>query len=108
MAKRIDLARDFSRFPFGRTAKHSPYSGERFREEWLLPALRRGEDVIVVLDGARGLGPSFLEEAFGGLLRTDLPAERVLGHVTIVSEMDPSRKVEVERYMQEEAARAAT
>lgn len=102
---RIDLARDFSRFPFGRSIKHSPHNGERFRDEWLLPPLRAGDHVEVVLDGARGLGPSFLEEAFGGLLRAGISLGVLSSHLKIISERDPSRKVEIDRYIQEEAAR---
>ena len=51
-----------------------PNSGEAFRDDILLPALKRadqkGDLVAVSLDDVvTGLGPSFLEEAFGGLVR---------------------------------------
>lgn len=67
----IDVGRDFSRFPAGRLRSDGRYSGERFREEFLVPALRKGGRVTVDLDGAVGYGPSFLEEAFGGLVRKE-------------------------------------
>lgn len=105
---RIDLARDFSRFPFGRSEKHSPHNGEKFRNEWLLPPLRAGDRVEVVLDGARGLGPSFLEEAFGGLVRAGIAIGVLRANLTIISERDPSRKVEIDRYINEEALRGRT
>lgn len=107
MSKRIELAREFSPFPFGRYPKHGPFNGERFRTEMLLPPLMAGEDVTVVLDGARGLGPSFLEEAFGGLVRAGISADRVFSLLSVVSDRDPSRKVEVERYIREQGARSA-
>lgn len=71
----VDVARDFSRVPGGRFARMGPYSGEDFRRHILLPALNRaraeGGQVVVRLDGAMGYPVSFLEEAFGGLVRSD-------------------------------------
>lgn len=59
---------EFSRFPAGRYRSDGPASGEEFRESMLAPALR-GDPVLVLLDGTMGYGSSFLEEAFGGLVR---------------------------------------
>ena len=67
--KRIDIAKDFSDTPLGRYPTDSPVSGERFREEFLCPALKDNDSVTVVIDGAEGYGSSFLDEAFGGLVR---------------------------------------
>lgn len=67
--KTIDVAAEFSANPAGRFKADGPYSGERFRDEHLLPALRSGEEVTVLLDGTRGYGSSFLDEAFAGLVR---------------------------------------
>ena len=67
--KLITVASDFSLSPAGRFLADGPFPGEKFREEILLPALREHEDVIVDLDGTSGMGSSFLEEAFGGLVR---------------------------------------
>ncbi|OWV79566.1 hypothetical protein ATY77_26630 [Rhizobium sp. R634] len=64
---------DFSSYPAGRDAKDGPDNGAKFRDEVLVPALRKalaeGEKVSVVLDDVKSYGSSFLEEAFGGLLR---------------------------------------
>lgn len=65
----IHLAQDFTKYPAGRYRSDGQYSGEVFREDFLVPALRSGDEVEVVLDGALGYGSSFLEEAFGGLVR---------------------------------------
>ena len=65
----IDVGKSFSKFPAGRFRKDGRYSGERFREEFLVPALEKGTTVTVLLDDVAGYGPSFLEEAFGGLVR---------------------------------------
>lgn len=70
---KISIAEDFSPVPAGRTRKDGPKSGEGFREDHLLPKLQQaakeGGIVEVSLDGVEGLGSSFLEEAFGGLIR---------------------------------------
>lgn len=67
--KHISIAHDFSETPAGRYQSDGPFSGERFRDTYLLPALRKHETVEVDLDGTLGYGSSFLEEAFGGLIR---------------------------------------
>lgn len=67
--KQIDISKDFSDVPAGRYKNDGPNSGEQFRKEFLVPALQTDEKVEVLLDGAEGYGSSFLEEAFGGLVR---------------------------------------
>jgi hypothetical protein len=65
----IAIASDFSPSPGGRYRKHGPWSGEEFRDDYLLPALQESRHVTVYLDGTAGYAGSFLEEAFGGLIR---------------------------------------
>lgn len=67
--KIINIATDFSKTPGGRYVTDGPSSGEDFRERFLIPALAEGGVVVVELDGTRGYPSSFLEEAFGGLVR---------------------------------------
>nr|WP_297167530.1 STAS-like domain-containing protein [uncultured Dysgonomonas sp.] len=71
----INIANDYSKTPGARYESEGAYSGERFRTEILLPNLKKAinENSIleVVLDGTAGFGTSFLEEAFGGLIRID-------------------------------------
>lgn len=95
----IDLAKQFAPFPFGRYEEHGPHSGARFREEFLLPLLRRGESVVVDLSNARGLAPSFLEEAFGGLVRAGFTPTQLDELIEIRSETDPSLTVEIKTYI---------
>ena len=73
----IKVAEQFSRFPAGRFITDGPFSGESFRRKFLEPALKGSEDLVVDMDGARGYGSSFLEEAFGGLVRAGLSKEIV-------------------------------
>lgn len=68
----IRIALDFSRFPGGRHRNLGKFSGEEFRDDHLVPALKSGDEVTVVLDGTAGYGSSFLEEAFGGLIRVGM------------------------------------
>lgn len=75
MTQTINIANDFSRYPAGRYRTDGPFSGERFREEILLPALEHGP-VVIVLDGVAGLPSSFFEEAIGGVVRSGVSPER--------------------------------
>ena len=69
----ISIAKDFSEVPGGRHYEDGDFSGQRFREEFLVPALKEVEEtgriVTIDLEGAEGYPSGFLEEAFGGLVR---------------------------------------
>jgi hypothetical protein len=60
---------DFTRYPAGRHRSDGHFSGERFREEFLIPAIEKCDHVLIRLDCTAGFGSSFLEEAFAGLVR---------------------------------------
>ena len=70
---RLTIASDFSRYPGGRFREDGDYSGQEFRDDYLLPRLKAaassGGQLIVFLDGVTGYPASFLEEAFGGIVR---------------------------------------
>ena len=66
--KTIVIARDFSKFPAGRFPADGEASGTAFRD-LLVDALNGSEGVVVVFDGVACFAASFLEEAFGGLVR---------------------------------------
>lgn len=72
----IDLAKHFSPYPSGRVPEDGTFNGERFRDEHLMTALddlssveNADQELVVDIDGVRSFGSSFLEEAFGGLIR---------------------------------------
>jgi hypothetical protein len=67
----INVAEQFSRHPIGRYLSDGNSSGEAFRLHLLLPALEGEVPVVIVLDGVAGYPSSFLEEAFGGLVRNN-------------------------------------
>lgn len=83
----INIARDFSKSPGGRFRKFGPKSGEEFRER-LLKLLKKYDVVTVTLNGVEGYGSSFLEEAFGGLVRLGLYSEEELKRRLIISSGD--------------------
>lgn len=106
MTVTISVAKDFTRFPSGRYVRNGETSGEAFRQKFLEPHLRDGQHVEVELDGTVGYGSSFLEEAFGGLVRAlRIPADRVLSLLKVVT-ADESLREEVTDYIREAGHRA--
>ena len=97
--KEIHIATDFSRAPAGRYCGDGPRSGEEFREKYLVPALRSGERVVVYLDGVEGYGSSFLEEAFGGLVRVNGFQSDNLLEILMIETKDIAWKKEVIEYI---------
>lgn len=81
---------DFVKAPGFRSKADGENSGEWFRDAILAPKLKaaisENEKLVVRLDGVAGYGSSFLEEAFGGLIRKRLatPAQ-VDRHLQVVA-----------------------
>jgi len=99
--KTINIADEFSKVPYGRYPDDGENNGERFRNEFLVPSLNEFEKIIVELDGTRGYGSSFLDEAFGGLIRKNIiNKENLLSKLEIVSKFE-SYKLEIESYISE-------
>ncbi len=83
----IDIGNDFTKYPGGRYAQKGPFSGEEFRDEILVPALKRAKDakVNLLLDNAIGYSSSFLEESFGGLIRLGYTVTQLKEHLSLIS-----------------------
>lgn len=82
----ISIANDFSKTPAGRYETDGPYSGQLFRDKFLIPALQRCDIVTINLDGTIGYGSSFLEEAFAGVVRLKVFSKKdLLKKLTIIS-----------------------
>lgn len=82
----IKIGRDFSPCPGGRSRADGPQCAEAFREDTLRPALEADDGVDLHLDCAQGYGSSFLEEAFGGLVRSGgFTAEQLHGKLRLHS-----------------------
>jgi hypothetical protein len=103
--KTISLAVDFSPSPAGRFPDDGPYPGAVFRDSLLLPAIKTSEMVIVDMKGTELPGSSFLEEAFGGLVRAGLTEHLLRAKLQLRSPRD-SDPIRIWRYIHEEAVRS--
>ena len=104
--KTISVAKDYTDEPAGRFPADGDFNGERFRKEFLLPALRESEKVIVDFDGTEGYGSSFLDEAFGGLVRDEgFGAADLRAKLEITSKEDPTVSTEVWGYIEDAKSR---
>jgi len=95
----INIAKDFSRYPAGRYISDGPYSGAKFREDFLMEPLLNNQRTVIIFDGARGYGSSFLEEAFGGLVRLGFNKAKILETFEFVSDNDPALVSELIDYI---------
>lgn len=100
----ISIAKDFCETPAGRYVVDGPYSGERFRTDFLLPNLKAGKTLSINFDGTMGYGSSFLEEAFGGLIRQGFTREQLQRQLQLSSSL-AAYSDRVWRYIAEAAAR---
>lgn len=67
----INVVKDFNKRPYGRYPDDGEGCGQFFRQRLLAPKLREYDHVHVSLDGYNRYGRSFLDEAFGGLIRDE-------------------------------------
>ena len=107
-AVKVNVAVDFAKFPSGRDDADGPFNGTKFRKEVLLPklqeALAKQAKLIVELDGVLSFGSSFLEEAFGGLIRREGVLKRDLpGCLEIVPGWEGNKRYSeaIARYIKE-------
>ena len=103
---KIIIAVDFSRIPGARYPEEGDFSGQEFRQTILLPklqeAIKKKEMLTINLDGTAGLGTSFLEESFGGLIRVDkFDIESLKNTLEFISEEDPDYITEIWSYINE-------
>ncbi len=107
----ISIAKDFSTIPGARFPEEGDFSGQDFRNNVLCPALKvaisKKEVLTVILDGTAGLGTSFLEESFGGLIRNDkFTLATLKKHLEFISDEDPDYITEINQYMSEADAQS--
>jgi hypothetical protein len=63
---------DYSKDPFGRYLSDGEGNGEEYRKKFLVPELKKGNSLIINLDGINDeYGSSFLVEAFANLIRKE-------------------------------------
>lgn len=95
----LNVAKEFSRYPSGRYPSDSRFSGERFRDKFIIPALQKGGLVTIELDGVLGYGSSFLDVAFGSLRRDNIISNNDVGRI-ILKTKNRYLKAEIERFLQ--------
>lgn len=101
----LNIAKDYTRCPGARYEREGDYSGERFREDFLAPmlkeAIKAGVKLEVILDGSAGYSTSFIEESFGGLIRTNhYTLQEVKDNIIIISDEDPTYEKDINDYWQ--------
>lgn len=101
----ISVAEEFSPCPAGRIQEDGPFPGEIFREKLLLPAMKANNKVIVDMVGTELAGSSFLEEAFGGLIRAGF-TEKSLKAKLFLNSPRQSDPIRIWRFIHEEAIRS--
>jgi len=98
----IKISEDFTKTPGARYKTDGDFSGEEFREDFLMPcflkAIENSENLTIDLDGGYGYATSFLEESFGGLARKYSP-KQVLDILLFKSEDELSLVDEIKRYI---------
>ena len=78
----LTIATDYSEFPGGRYSEDGEGNATDFRENHLVPLLEKNEPFLVDLNGVVAYPVSFLDEAFGALVRTKrYSAEQLLNQI---------------------------
>lgn len=99
---KIIIAKDFSDTPGGRKISEGDFSGELFRQQLLLPkyeeAVKKNDKLEIDFDGAFGYPPSFLDEAFGGLVKI-LHKKNILQNIVIISNDDLTIERRIKKYV---------
>jgi len=96
----IKISKDFSPFPAGRYTTDGNYSGEKFRNDILIPAIENNDSVCINFDGGIGYGSIFLEEVFGGLIRLGYNSQPLIQQLQFISKYDPLLISEVLSYLE--------
>lgn len=91
--------KDFSKYPGPRYETLGENSGEKFRDSFLIPAITENDEVCIDFDGVFGYGSSFLEEAFGGLVRSGISINKIEMIKKNLKSKDPSIVSEVISYI---------
>lgn len=96
---KYSIAEQYTKSPGVRKGK---YSGEDFRKTILKPILDQlGDEMLIVdLDGGFGYSSSFLEEAFGGLVREcNYDKNELLKKISFISEEEKDLPNKIKDYI---------
>ena len=99
----INIANGYTKTPGGRFKSEGDFSGEDFRDSILIPkyleAVKQNQLLCINLDGGYGYGSSFLEEAFGGLVRKINKVD--ISVINIISDEEPQLKLDIMKYLKD-------
>ena len=97
----FSIAKNYSREPGLRYDKQSDFSGENFRDKYLVALYDKAAEqkvkLVINLDHTFGYGPSFLEESFGGLAR--LRGVNIMDTIELISNEEPNLIEEIKEYV---------
>lgn len=100
--RELKISVAFSDSPGGRTREEGENSGQEFRDTVLEPiyreCLENGETLCIDFDDSFGFGTSFLEEAFGGLVR-EYGYKDVWSHLKLIANDDETIHENVPKYI---------
>jgi hypothetical protein len=100
------VAKEFTSTPGSRYKIEGDFSGELFRQSVLKPKLKQAIDenakLFIDLDGTAGYGTSFLEEAFGGLIRENgYDYQTIIDHIEFKSEEEEYLIEDIYEYLKD-------
>lgn len=91
---KINVLSDFSPYPGARFESDGPFSGEEFYNKLLKPkmkeALEKKTKLIINLDGTNGYASSFIDQAFGVMLRGEFNQKDIDETIEYISEEEPN------------------
>lgn len=101
----LKIAVEFSETPGVREEIEGDFPGEEFLKKHLLPkfeqALRENKKLVVDMDDTAGYPTSFLEAAFGGLVRHYHDKRLILRNIEFISKDDPFMVDDIIEYVNE-------
>lgn len=106
----IDVGQDYHDFPAGRDESDSP-NGEKFRLEYLEPKLKENVYIEINFNNIYACTPSFLEEAFGGLIRAGFTKRAINKFISFVEPTEVKYKEYIwaaKKYIDEASKKART
>ena len=99
-----NIAKQYTEIPGPRYESEGEFSGENFRnavlKKLIVMARQENKKILIDLDGGYGYPTSFLEEAFGGIIR-DLKDKTLIDLFVFKSDEEPLLVKEIMQYMED-------
>ena len=96
--KIIKISTDYTKFPGGRFISDGKFSAQEFRQKLIEPIFETEDKIVIDLDDVEGFSTAFLEETFGGLVRT-FGKDKVLEKIEIMCTDEPLLIEEINKYI---------